>query len=210
MSKFISISSPHNTIYDPSHSRMRTRTRVRRVRKVHLLPNVITDHVTTDDDGCLRLQHHVELTLVTAASCLIQPQTGDLVSAVLYQRQAFVTAVLQRQQPETPLVLSSGNVPMHLLAPALEIHSPERVEIHTGNFSLLARTTLWVAKTLHQVADTLFVRAKHADRQVENTDRVQARHINQQAEQSLLINSRIGSLNASAVLRIDGGQIHMG
>lgn len=205
MSELISASPTHPSLGGsrPSHTHMRG-------RKVHRPPSIITDHITMNNDGRLCLQRHGALTLVTATSCLIQPQTGDLVSAVLCQHQVFVTAVLQRQQPASPLVLSSGNVPMHLLAPALEIHSPERVEIHTANFSLLARTTLWVAKTLHQIADTLFVRAKHAHRQVENTDHIQARHINQQAEQSLLINSRIGSVNASAVLRIDGGQIHMG
>lgn len=205
MSELICNTSSHSAASIPRSPRMH-----RRVRRVHLVPNIITDHVQINEDGHLCLQHHVELTLLTATSCLVQPQTGDLVSAVLCQRQAFVTAILQRLQPEAPLILSSGNVPLHLLAPALEIHSPERVEIHTGNFSLLARTTRWVAKTLHQVADTLLVRAKHAYRQVENTDQLQARHISQQAEQSLIINSQIGSLNASAVLRIDGGQIHMG
>lgn len=181
-----------------------------RKRKVHWVPTIITDCLVLDDSGRLTLHHHAECMLVTAASCLVQPQTGDLVSALLCQHQAFVTAILQRQQPDTPLILSSGNTPMHLLAPVLEIHSPERLDIYTGNFSLLARTAQWVSKTLHQVTDSLFVQAKHAHRQVENTDQVHARHISQQAEQSLIINSRIGSLNASAVLRIDGGQIHMG
>lgn len=182
----------------------------KKVPQVHLMPNMITDLAMIDSQGHLYLQHFAELEVITAASCLIAPQPGDRVSAVLYQHQAFVTAILQRRQPDAPLVLNSGNVPLHLLAPALEIHSPERVEIHTGHFSVVARISQWVAKTLHQVVDTLFVQAKHARRQVENTDEVQARHISQHAEQSLLINSHIGSLNASAVLRIDGGQIHMG
>ncbi|MHA7847780.1 DUF3540 domain-containing protein [Serratia sp. D1N4] len=205
MSELIPTVTPRHINSVPRPSRLR-----KRIGRVHLMPIIVTDHVTQDDRGQLCLQHHTALALVTAASCLVQPQAGDLVSAVLCQRQAFVTAVLQRQQPETPLMLNSGNVPLHLLVPALEIHSPERVEIHTSHFSLLAHTSQWVAKTLHQVVDSLFVKAKHAHRQVENTDEVQARHINQQAEQSLIINSRIGSLNASAVLRIDGGQIHMG
>ncbi|MFZ1871608.1 MAG: DUF3540 domain-containing protein [Chania sp.] len=205
MSELIPIITTRHTTSVHRPSRIR-----QRIGRIHLVPTVITDHVTLDDHGQLCLEHHTTLALVTAASCLVQPQAGDLVSAVLCQRQAFVTAVLQRQRPEAPLMLNSGNVPLHLLVPALEIHSPERVEIHTGHFSLLAHTSQWVAKTLQQVVDTLFVKAKHAHRQVENTDEVQARHINQQAEQSLIINSRIGSLNASAVLRIDGGQIHMG
>ncbi|WP_156293736.1 MULTISPECIES: DUF3540 domain-containing protein [Serratia] len=182
----------------------------RALRQMHVMPNIIVDQVMADGPGHLYLQQYPELEVITAASCLVSPQPGDRVSAVLYHHQAFVTAILQRQQPDAPLVLNSGNVPLHLLAPALEIHSPERVEIHTGHFSVVARISQWVAQTLHQVVDTLFVQAKHAHRQVENTDEVQARHISQHAEQSLLINSRIGSLNASAVLRIDGGQIHMG
>lgn len=205
MSELISSVPPRRAERCPQPTRLR-----KRIRRIHLVPNIITDLVITDAQGGLCLQHHVELEVITAASCLVSPQPGDLVSAVLCQHQVFVTAILQRQQPAAPLVLNSGNVPMHLLAPALEIHSPERVEIHTGHFSVVARLSQWVAKTLHQVVDTLFVRAKHAHRQVENTDEVQARHISQHAEQSLLLNSRIGSLNASAVLRIDGGQIHMG
>lgn len=180
------------------------------IRQLHLMPNTIVDQVMADDQGRLYLQHYTELEVMTAASCLVSPQPGDRVSAVLYHHQVFVTAILQRQQPDAPLVLNSGNVPLHLLASALEIHSPGHVEIHTGHFSVVARISQWVAQTLHQVVDTLFVQAKQAHRQVENTDEVQARHISQHAEQSLLINSRIGSLNASAVLRIDGGQIHMG
>ncbi|HGM5168711.1 TPA: DUF3540 domain-containing protein, partial [Serratia marcescens] len=52
--------------------------------------------------------------------------------------------------------------------------------------------------------------SKHASRRVEETDEVLAKHIIQDARQSLVINSEIGSLKSSAVLKIDGGQIHMG
>ena len=61
-----------------------------------------------------------------------------------------------------------------------------------------------------QISQRLFVRSKHASRRVEETDEVLAKHIIQDARQSLVINSEIGSLKSSAVLKIDGGQIHMG
>lgn len=205
MSDLISVAAPPRTTwFAQPESALSTNNKSRR------LPALLTDQIAKDANGRLFLRQQPALTLCTATSCLVQPQVGDLVSAAIHQRQVFVTAILQRQQAEAPLVLNSGEVPMHFQTPALEIHSTDRIAIHTRQFSLFTKTSVWVAKTLHQVADALFIRAKHAHRQVENTDEVQARHISQQAEQSLIINSRIGSLNASAVLKIDGGQIHMG
>lgn len=205
MSDLISVATqPYTTWFTQPESTAPTKI------KPYPLPTQLTDQVAKDGNGRLFLRQQPALTLCTAASCLVQPQVGDLVSAVIHQQQVFVTAILQRQQAETPLVLNSGEVPMYFQAPAMEIHSTDRIAIHTRRFSLFTHTSMWVAKTLHQVADALFTRAKHAHRQVENTDEVHAKHISQQAEQSLIINSRIGSLNASAVLKIDGGQIHMG
>lgn len=173
-------------------------------------PQVITAEVRSTDNGSVLLHGYETLPVTQAASCLVMPETGDWISAIIEQQQVYVTAILLRAAPESPLVMNSGEMPLHFITPALEIHSPEKVEIHTRHFSLMARTSLWMAKTLHQVADSLFVRAKQASKEVENTDTTHARHINQQADQSLIINSRIGSLNASAVLKIDGGQVHMG
>ncbi|MGP2741388.1 DUF3540 domain-containing protein, partial [Serratia nevei] len=82
--------------------------------------------------------------------------------------------------------------------------------LRSPHFTLLTRSSRWVAETLHQISQRLFVRSKHASRRVEETDEVLAKHIIQDARQSLVINSEIGSLKSSAVLKIDGGQIHMG
>ncbi|CNI23940.1 DUF3540 domain-containing protein [Yersinia pekkanenii] len=173
-------------------------------------PQIMTAKVSSIDNGSVLLHGYETLPVTNAASCLFLPEIGDQVSAVIDQQKIYITAILYRATPDSPLVMNSGDIPLHLVTTALEIHSPERIEIHTGHFSLMARTSLWVATTMHQVADSLFVRAKQASREVENTDEIHARHINQQADQSLIINSRIGSLNATSVLKIDGGQVHMG
>ncbi|MFV8800603.1 DUF3540 domain-containing protein [Yersinia sp. LJYL362] len=173
-------------------------------------PKIITAEVSSTDNSSVLLHGYETLPATTAASCLFLPEIGDQVSAIIERQKIYITAILYRAIPDSPLVMNSGDIPLHLVTTSLEIHSPERVEIHTRHFSLMARTSLWVAKTMHQVADSLFVRAKQASKEVENTDMTHARHINQQADQSLIINSRIGSLNASSVLKIDGGQVHMG
>ncbi|NDJ56691.1 DUF3540 domain-containing protein [Enterobacteriaceae bacterium 4M9] len=160
--------------------------------------------------GQLRMDVYPALTVQVAPGCLLLPQPGDLVSAVLHDDQVFVIAVLQRLDATAPLVLNAGEAALHLVAPSLTLHGTESVEIQTDRLSLLTRTSRWVADTLHQVAQSLFVRASHAQRKVEYVDEVEARHISQNAGQSLALNARMGSINASTVLKIDGGQIHMG
>lgn len=150
------------------------------------------------------------LPLIVAPSCLLAPQQGDVVSAIVHAQQIYVIAVLQRQCADAPLVLNGGDVALHLVAPSLMLRGAESVEIETHRLSLLTRTSRWVADTLHQVAQSLFVRAGNAHRKVEFADELEARHISQHAGQSMALNARMGSINASAVLKIDGGQVHMG
>lgn len=170
---------------------------------------VITE-IHEDADGRCYLSGYAWLDLQVATSCLVQPMVGDRVSAIVDQQHLYITAVLSRKAQKVPLVLNSGETPLHIMASTMELHSSERMGIYTPHFSLITRTTQWLAETMHQISQRLFVRAQHAHRQVENTDTVQAKHINQEAGQSYVMDSEIASLNAKAVLKIDGGQVHMG
>lgn len=173
-------------------------------------PQLLTGLICQHAGKSLHLDTFAQLPLLVAPGCLLKPQPGDLVSAVLHDQQVYVTAVLQRMDAEAPLVIDGGDVALHLVAPALSFEGVESVEIKTARLSLLTRTSRWVADTLHQVAQSLFVRAGNAQRKVDYVDEVEARHISQHAGQSLALNARMGSINASAVLKIDGGQVHMG
>ncbi|MBW7984126.1 DUF3540 domain-containing protein [Enterobacillus tribolii] len=173
-------------------------------------PQLVCGRIRSEDGKGAYLDAYPHLPWSVAPSCLLAPQTGDVVSAVINDGQIFVTAVLQRQHATSPLVLNSDGAPLHIVAPSLTLKATERVEIQTESLSLLSRTSQWVTDTLHQVAQSLFVRAGNAHRKVTFADEVEARHISQNAEQSLVLNSRIGSINSSAVLKLDGGQVHMG
>ncbi|WP_049848857.1 DUF3540 domain-containing protein [Trabulsiella odontotermitis] len=173
-------------------------------------PRLITGRMCLDEQGIPCVEEYPHLPALVAASCLLAPVSGDVVSAVVNDGKLYVTAVLLREDSEAPLIFSGGNVPLHIVAPSLMLQGTDRVEIHTQQLSLLSRTSKWVSETLHQVTRSLFVRATNAHRKVEYTDEVEARHISQRAEHSLAVNARVGSINASAVLKIDGGQVHMG
>lgn len=160
------------------------------------------DEIQADPSGRLFVTAFSMLPLSTAFSCLIAPQAGDQVSCLRVRDRVYVTSILKRRPTNDPVILSSGKR-------ALSIHAPS-VEIQTDHLSILTRTTHWLSELFQQTAQRLFIKARHCHRQIENTDHLQARHIRQDAEQSLAIHSRIGSLSASAVLRVDGSQIHMG
>lgn len=161
-------------------------------------------------DGQLQVEGMPAYTLSLATSCLVQPLPGDRVYGVVDGQKLVITAILSRRQSDALMTLDSGSVPLHIVAPSIEIRSRQRLALQSADFSLLTRSSRWVADTLHQVSKRLFVRSEHASRKVAHTDLVQARHIAQDAQQSFAMNSEIASLKSSAVLKIDGGQVHMG
>lgn len=148
--------------------------------------------------------------LTVATSCLVQPLAGDRVYGVVDGQHLVITAILSRQQADAVMTLDSRCASLRIVAPQIEIEGSQRLTFHSPNFTLLTRSSRWVADTLHQVSKRLFIRTQHASRKVEQTDETQAKHIVQDAEQSFVIKSEIASLKASAVLKIDGGQVHVG
>lgn len=148
--------------------------------------------------------------LAVATSCLVQPLAGDRVCVIVDGDKLVITEILSRQQANAVMTLDSRCANLRIVAPEIELQGGKRLTLRSPHFTLLTRSSRWVAETLHQISQRLFVRSKHASRRVEETDEVLAKHIIQDARQSLVINSEIGSLKSSAVLKIDGGQIHMG
>lgn len=171
---------------------------------------MIIDRLYIDDQGELRLADYPDQSLRPAVSCLTEPAAGDVVCALIHQQQAYVIAILQRPHADAPLVLHSGAHPLHIAAPTLALHGTEQVDICSGKFTLHSRTAHCFAHTLHQVTQALFIRTQQAHKKVTHLDATEAGHISQHAAQSLTLHSHIGSINASAALRIDGGQVHMG
>lgn len=172
--------------------------------------HVLVVDVQAGADGQLQVEGMPTYTLAVATSCLVQPLAGDRVHSVVDGRQLVITAILSRRQTGVPVTFDSRSASLHIVAPHIEIHGRRQLVLRSADFSLLTRTSRWVADTLHQVSRLLFVRSEHASRKVAHTDQVQARHIAQEARQSFVMNSEIASLKSSAVMKIDGGQVHMG
>lgn len=164
----------------------------------------------TDANGLLYVDEMCAYSLAVATSCLVQPLDGDRVCVIVDGMQLVITEILSRRQENSIMTLDSQCASLRIVAPEIELHSTQKLTLHSPDFTLLTRSSRWIADTLHQISQRLFVRSKHASREVEQTDEVQAKHIVQDAHQSFVMKSEIGSLKSSAVLKIDGGQIHVG
>lgn len=166
--------------------------------------------VAADEEGTLYAEGLDAYCLKVASSCLLQPMAGDRVSVIVDATQLIITDILSRQQANAVMTLGSQQANLRIIAPEIELYGERKLMLHAPSFTLLTRSSRWIADTLHQISRHLFVRSQHASRKVEQTDETRAKHIIQDAQQSLIMNSEIGSLKSSAVLKIDGGQVHVG
>lgn len=166
--------------------------------------------LASDASGVLYIDGMRTYCLMVATSCLVQPLDGDRVCVIVDGGQLVITEILSRRQVNAAMTLDSCGARLRIVAPEIELHGSKRLTLRSPNFTLLTRSSRWIAETLHQVSQRLFVRSQHASRKVEQTDELQAKHIMQDARHSFVMKSEIGSLKSSAVLKIDGGQVHMG
>ncbi|HFI5335096.1 TPA: DUF3540 domain-containing protein [Serratia liquefaciens] len=172
------------------------------VRKVVIL--------VADANGVLYVDNMEAYSLVVATSCLVQPLAGDRVCVVVDGSLVVITDILFRQQENEIITLGDHRATLRIVASEIELCGGKRLTINTPELTLLARSSRWIAETLQQISQRLFVRSQHASRQIAQTDEVMAKHIVQDAQQSFVMKSEIGSLKSSSVLKIDGGQVHVG
>ncbi|HHB1427591.1 TPA: DUF3540 domain-containing protein [Serratia odorifera] len=169
---------------------------------------VIAD-IKLDVDGCLYLASYAAYELQVATSCLLKPQEGDRIRAIVDQKKLFVTDILSRKQPG-PLIINGEANELHIQAAGLTLNGGHRVDIYAENISLRSKIARWVAGQMHQVAKRWFVHADDAYRKIKFNEDVEAKNINHQAEDMLAIKGRLTSVSGSAVVKVDGSQIHMG
>jgi hypothetical protein len=162
-----------------------------------------------EDNGVLRIAGRPRIAVAAAVSCLVQPQPGDRVRALVHDGQYFITDILLRDAA-APLMLGDEQRAVTFRARNLSLVADEQLSLRAPSLSVFARAAYWVSDSLRQVARSLRIEAGHAHRQVEHVDSVNAQHVVQNASQSMALRSRVGSIQADGVLRIDGGQVHMG
>ena len=175
-----------------------------------------------------------------ATSCLLQPAPGDLVLiAVLPRGDAYVLAVLEREEGAPGKLVADGDLSIELRRGELDLAAPEGVRIVAGKEVSLVSATLRVrAADAHVALDRLsfvgtFVRAqvarakvfgqsldtfaervsqrvKRSYRFVEEAEHVRAERLDYAAKGTLSLHGETARVTASRVAKVDGDQVQIG
>ena len=172
-----------------------------------------------------------------ATSCLIEPRVGDRVWFVIEaglpgQQRCFVTAVLEREAAERPAQLSvEGASEVSVQADRLTLRADTRLDLQAGEMHAQARLarvvlgecsavmrTLFthaskvtlVGKLVETFADKLGSYSKTSLRTVEALDQVQSGTIDYRAKTSAQIHAEHALVTGAELVKVEGGQIHLG
>ena len=173
-----------------------------------------------------------------AASCLLAPEAGDLVLCdAPADGPAFVLAVLQRDAtparlcfPGHATIETGGHLRIDALTgfslttPGEATFTAPVMRATTGEASIVARTLGLVAGAVRTeagslrtvadhvdvVADRLWSRVQRAYRFVAERDQVRAGSIDHRAEQTVSVRGKNAMMIAEELVKLDGGQVHVG
>ncbi|MRG94288.1 DUF3540 domain-containing protein [Polyangium spumosum] len=182
----------------------------------------------------------VEYRAERAASCLLCPAVGDeVLVALLPDRRAFVLAVLTRDAAKRSEVRVDGDLLIASNSGRVSVSGPEGVAVVTpgdvemvaGKITLRSAATALAseaitvvgkavvmeldrvklgARTLDSVLERFTQKVKRAIRTVEETDHLRAERIDYAAEKSLAVSAENAVVTARELVKMDGGQIHLG
>ncbi|WP_455845877.1 DUF3540 domain-containing protein [Pantoea agglomerans] len=160
--------------------------------------------------GALYVAELPALPVHTAVSCLIAPQNADCVAVLIVDDKLWITDVLYCADASRPLTLRSAHAELAIEADSLSLHANRDLTLESPKFTLVSRTSRWVAEKMFQVAGHLQTRCRSAERLVRESDSVSAEHIAHRAGASYRVDSELTAVNGRSVLKIDGGQVHVG
>lgn len=172
-----------------------------------------------------------------AASCLIEPQVGDVVMLCKTGDVSYIIAILQQAQPKTSINLT-GDINLST-AGALSIHAAKGLDLHTqGKLSqlcselqqvstqhIVTTTDLNVhsqqskltteqaqihAEQCHSFINRVYQRADQVMRWVETIETAQIGNLVQSVRQTWNARSNNTVITAKQDVKVDAQRIHMG
>ena len=172
-----------------------------------------------------------DLTARQAASCLLVPRTGDQVwLAGDLEQGIYVTAILERHELVAEQIRLPAGSSIEATSGALTLRADSlhlagaQLTVQVDAAALCAqkvtgvgREVVWsfgrikvISELLESFADRLVQFSRWSQRTVDGLDQVRSTHIDYRAEQTLQLQAENLIANASNLVKVDGGQIHLG
>lgn len=203
---------------------------VQRLAKVRAISE---DGILVDDGGLARLVRQ-------ATSCLIEPEVGDLVLLTVPAKDpgGYLLAVLEREGTQATicapgdLVVSAPRGRMSFAArEGVGLTTPQTLELRADEVRVQARSArlfldecaaivrsmfasltklTHVGEVLDLLVDRVTQRSKHSTRAIEGLDHTQAQTVDFKAENNVHVHATRTVVNGREIVKIDGGQVHLG
>jgi uncharacterized protein DUF3540 len=160
-----------------------------------------------------------------AASCLLEPEPGDRVLvAGSTVDGAYIIAVLERRNESPTRIGFQGATQITVSGGGLNVSADEGLTLHAKHgTAVIDRVSVfgreWVASIgsvklignlLESFVDRLTQFARHSLRVVEGTEQVRGGIMDYRAQQSMSLRGREIVATAEELVKVDGGQIHIG
>jgi hypothetical protein len=169
------------------------------------------------------LRDGARVTARRAASCLVQPEPGDLVLLGGSAARGYVLAVLERPGDRPLRLAVAGDMEIAAEGGRLTLGAETLVvEAETGQVAVrdlalsggkvaarFRRITL-VADAIESLVTRLLTRARRSYRFVEETEQLRARDIDHRAGGHLHLRGETAALHAGLLVKVNASQIHMG
>ncbi len=180
-----------------------------------------------------------EISAKRAASCLLSPAPGDMVLVAMAAEQAYVLAVLEREEGAPGRIALDGDLDIDLRRGQLRMRAEEGVtlasskdvsvvssgfhvraitsEIALQSLSFLSTVVRaevdkarLLAGSLDSVLERLSQRVKRAYRVVEESDHLRAERVDYVAKETMSLHGANTVVTAEELVKLDGEQIHVG
>ncbi len=175
-----------------------------------------------------------------AVSCLVEPEVGDRVLAATDEEgQTWVLAVLERRAGAALRLGAEGDVAWNVPGGAFTVASRGGISLATAGVATVAAAALrvtaaegglhldkvsflgrlveaqaetvkLVAGALDQTLERLWHRVKRSYRFVAEQDHVRAGHLDYAAQESAHLRGKNTLVTAEQLVKVDGGQVHLG
>jgi hypothetical protein len=144
-----------------------------------------------------------------ATSCLLALRDGDLVRVIHHAGVDYVTDILARHS-NGEQVIDTGTQPLRIQAACLELTATQAMTLRASRLTLIGALSSWVSRQLVLRTRRLSVKAGEVRRRIRGIDATHAHHLHQHADEAVVVRGRVGSVRMDGVLRMDGGQVHVG
>ncbi|QRN40872.1 MAG: DUF3540 domain-containing protein [Neisseriaceae bacterium] len=178
--------------------------------EVMAVGQTVISYVDLDVENKFFLNDYPEYPVEIATSCLVSPSKGDKVSAIFDGQVMFIVFILERSEGDKVVTLDFKKYDLKLTASNVEMLVDNRVIFDTHEYIMRAEKTEFYSSLSKYVYNEMYTVAYNSYKEVKNSEEIKSKNFFIKVSQTYTLRNKVGFIQSDALLKIDGGQVHMG